>query len=200
MSAERKKRFPMSAKKVFISYNHEDSLVAEKLKFALENKGIDVTIDNVSMRAGASIQEFIESSIRDADVTLSIVSNRSLLSAWVALESVTAFYNERLRSDKKFIACYIDDDFFKADYRLKATKHIDAKIKEIEDLTSEHNAEKIDTNDLDDQKARLYKLRNNLGDILQKLKDSLTLDIRESEFDRSLARIVRSIEEIPSRP
>jgi hypothetical protein len=190
----------MSAKKVFISYNHEDSLVAEKLKSALEKNGIAVTIDNVSMAAGASIQAFIESSIRDADVTLSIVSNRSLLSAWVALESVTAFYSEKLRIDRKFIACYIDDDFFKADYRLKATKHIDAKIEEIDKLIPEYIAGKIDTNDLNSQKTRLYKLRNNLGDILQKLKDSLTLDIRDSEFDRSLARIVQSIEEIPSRP
>jgi hypothetical protein len=64
----------------------------------------------------------------------------------------------------------------------------------------EYIARKIDTNDLNSQKTRLYKLLNNLGDILQKLTGSLTLDIRESEFDRSLARIVRSIEEIPSSP
>jgi len=64
----------------------------------------------------------------------------------------------------------------------------------------EYNAKKNDTNDLDSQKPRLYKLLNALGDILQKLKVSLTLNIRESEFDRSLARIVRSIEEILSSP
>ena len=64
----------------------------------------------------------------------------------------------------------------------------------------EYNAKKIDTNDLDSRKPRLYKLLNALGDILQKLKVSLTLNIRESEFDKSLARIVRSIEEILSSP
>jgi hypothetical protein len=64
----------------------------------------------------------------------------------------------------------------------------------------EYNAKKIDTNDLNSQKTRLYKLLNYLGDILQKLNVSLTLDIRESEFDRSLARIVRSIEEMPGSP
>jgi len=64
----------------------------------------------------------------------------------------------------------------------------------------EYNAKKNDTNDLDSQKPRLYKLLNALGDILQKLKVSLTLNIRESEFDRSLARIARSIEEILSSP
>src|SRR5215831_46295 len=100
----------MSAKKVFISYTHEDRHVAEKLKSALEAKGLLVIID-VTMRAGASIKEFIESSIRDADVAISIVSNRSLLSPWVGMESITAFYSEKLQSGKKFIACYIDDDF-----------------------------------------------------------------------------------------
>src|SRR5262245_1842070 len=132
----------MSAKKVFISYNHEDGHVAERLKSALEEKGILVTIDNVTMRAGASIHEFIESSIRDVDVTLSIISNRSLLSAWVALESVTAFYSEKFRSGGKFIACYLDDDFFKDDYHLNATERIDARINEIEQLFQKHAEKK----------------------------------------------------------
>jgi hypothetical protein len=55
--------------------------VADKLTSALEAEGITVTIDNAAMRAGAGIQDFIESAIRDSDLTLSIVSNRSLLSA-----------------------------------------------------------------------------------------------------------------------
>src|SRR5262245_7414158 len=64
----------------------------------------------------------------------------------------------------------------------------------------EYSTKKNDTNNLNSQKTRLHKRRNDLGDILQKLVGSLTLAIRESEFDRSLARIVRSIEEIPSSP
>src|SRR5262245_18295083 len=157
----------MSAKKVFISYNHEDRLVADKLKSALDGEGITVTIDNASMSAGASIQEFIESSIRDTDLTLSIVSNRSLLSTWVALESVTAFYSDQLLGDKRLLACYLDDDFFETHFRLKAAEQIDAKIKDIDDQIPKYIERKIDTNDLNGQKSRLYKLRNDLGDILQ---------------------------------
>lgn len=189
----------MNAKTVFISYNHGDSEIADKLKAALEEEGIVVRIDKAIMEAGADIQGFIESSIRDTDVTLSIVSNRSLPSAWVALESITAFYNEKLQSNKKFIACYIDDDFFKPDYRLKVTKQIDAKIEEIDKLIPEYIARKIDTNDLNSQKTRLYNLRHNLGDILLRLKDSLSLDMREGGFNESLAKIVKTIAEV-SRP
>ena len=190
----------MSAKRVFISYNHDDSHVAEKIKSTLEAKGILVTVDTASMTAGAGIQGFIEQSIREADVTLSIVSNRSLLSAWVAMESITAFYGERFQSGKRFIACYLDDDFFQPDFRIKATKQIDARIEEIDRQIPEYIDLKIDTNDLNGQKTRLHRLRASLGDILERLKESLTLDIRDSAFDKSLARILQAIEEIPSRP
>jgi len=37
-TAVRKGRYLMSAKKVFISYNHEDRLVGDKLKSALKER------------------------------------------------------------------------------------------------------------------------------------------------------------------
>jgi hypothetical protein len=181
-----------NAPTVFISYNHGDSDIADKLKASLEKNGIPVRIDKAVMEAGANIQEFIESSIRDTGVTLSIVSNRSLLSAWVALESIDSFYHEKF-GNKKFIACYLDDDFFRNDFRLTATKQIDVKIEEIDNLIPAYNAQKIDTNDLNSQKSRLYKLRNNLGDILLRLRESLCIDIREPKFDDSVAKIVDAI-------
>jgi tetratricopeptide (TPR) repeat protein len=183
----------LDAPTVFISYNHGDGEIADKLKATLEKSGIVVRIDKAVMEAGANIQEFIESSIRDTGVTLSIISNRSLLSAWVALESIDTFYHERFTSSKKFIACYVDDDFFRTDFRLNATKQIDLKIGEIDELIPEYMVQKIDTNDLNSQKSRLYKLRNNLGDILLRLKESLCVDIRKDKFDESVAKIVSAI-------
>ena len=177
---------------VFISYNHGDSDIADKLKTFLEKNGIPVRIDKAVMEAGANIQEFIESSIRDTGVTLSIVSNRSLLSAWVALESIDSFYHEKYKN-KKFIACYVDDDFFRTDFRLNATKQIDMKIEEIDNLIPAYITQKIDTNDLNSQKSRLYKLRNNLGDILLRLRESLCVDIRGERFDENVAKIVGAI-------
>jgi hypothetical protein len=86
---------------VFISYNHSDGKIADKLKATLERNGIVVRIDKAVMEADASIQEFIESSIRNTDVTLSIISNRSLLSAWVALESIETFTMRNSRAIRK---------------------------------------------------------------------------------------------------
>jgi hypothetical protein len=178
---------------VFISYNHDDREIADKLNTALEKNGIEVRIDHAVMEAGTSIQEFIENSIRETEVTISMVSNRSLLSAWVALESIETFYKERFTGGKIFIACYIDDDFFSTDFRLNATKQIDAKIADIDNKFAEYITLKIDSNDLNNQKSRLYKLRNNLGDILVRLKESLCLDLRGNKFDESVTKIVSTI-------
>ena len=83
-------------KKVFISYSTKDKETATKVKAALEQHGIEVKIDRESMRAGGNIRDFIDNSIRETDVTLSIVSENSLASDWVAFESVESFAVEKI--------------------------------------------------------------------------------------------------------
>ena len=184
---------PDYSRGVFLSYSHSDKDAANRLKNALEQNDINVSIDYESMQASENISDFILRSIQGTDITLSIISNRSLLSAWVAMETTLTYYNEMFLNKKKFIACYIDDDFFQTDFRLKATKQIDLKISEIDKQIPEYIEAKIDTIDLNNEKTRLFKLRNNLGDILSRLKESLTLDIREKSFEESVTRIIKTI-------
>ncbi|MEN0004729.1 MAG: TIR domain-containing protein, partial [Bacteroidota bacterium] len=93
---------------VFISYSHSDKFTATRVTEALKAADLEVKIDSTSMHAGEDIRTFIEQSVRDTAVTLSIVSKNSLLSSWVAMESAESFAAERM-IDKKFIAGYIDD-------------------------------------------------------------------------------------------
>jgi hypothetical protein len=108
--------------RVFISYNHDNRDVALKLKKALVDNGINVTIDIETMKAGEDITNFIVRSIRDTDVTLAVISNKSLLSPWMATETIHTFYHGKFESQKKFIASYLDDDFFQDNFRIDATK------------------------------------------------------------------------------
>ena len=189
-------RSPFPSRKAamyFFSYNHGDKIEAEKLRKELEQNGIKVWMDNTYMNPGESIKDFIERSIQSTDVTISLVSNKSLLSAWVAMETIYTFHHQAFDPDKQFIACYLDDDFFKPRFRLDATKIIDAKLAEIDELIPSYIEQKIDTNDLNSEKSRLYDLRNNLGKILDHLKGSLALDIRESMFDQSVKKIVHML-------
>jgi hypothetical protein len=54
-----------------------------------------VSLDVDTMEPGERIQDFIERSIRDSDVVVSIVSTRSLLSRWVAVETINTFHRRK---------------------------------------------------------------------------------------------------------
>ena len=182
-----------SSRTVFISYNHKDQEISFKLKNALKSNGIDVIIDADSMQAGDAIKEFIEESIANSNITLSVISNASLLSGWVGMETINTFFAVKINKDRKFIACFLDDDFFNKEFTLKAVDKIDQDISEIENLMSEYSEKKLDTGDLNAEKTRLYDLRNNLDKIIGKLRGSLCIDIRGEQFEQNLPKILEAI-------
>jgi formylglycine-generating enzyme required for sulfatase activity len=189
-------------KTVFISYSTKDKETAAKVRKVLVEHGIQVTIDRESMRAGGNIRDFIDESIRETDVTLSIVSENSLASDWVAFESVESFAAEKHGKDKKFIACYIDDGFLtKADFTSKALAAINKQIEELKTEVERVELEGIDAPiNLTTKIQRKVKLKNNLPDIILRLQESLTLDIREPEFETSMKRIIAEIKRLPELP
>src|SRR5690554_342129 len=180
--------------KVFISYNHNDREVALKIRDAIEKESIEVIIDQDDMMAGADIKGFIEKSIGESTVTVSLVSNNSLKSAWVALETIDTFFLERYQKNKKFIGCYLDDDFLQPDYTLKIIGDIDAQIKANQKLIPEYQQKMIDTRDLNNENTRLLALRGNLDGIVGRLKDSLCLDVREESFNQSMQKLMQAIQ------
>jgi hypothetical protein len=187
------------APSVFLSYNHEDAATAARIRAALEAAGVGVHVDSDAMAPGEEIGAFIARSVRATDATVCIVSNRSLASSWVAVETIQAFDAERVGAGRRFIACYLDDDFFRPEYRLDRTREIDARIETIEGLLPEYAAAKLDSDDLNREKSRLYVLRNHLGRILARLKDSLALDVRGDRFEPAMQRLVATLTERPPR-
>ena len=149
-------------KTVFISYSSKDKETAAKVKTVLEANGIDVTIDSESLVPGRDIRAFIDKSIRETDVTLSIVSKNSLLSDWVALETVDSLMAERLLDQKQFIPCFIDEEFLKNECLTEATRLIDEKIANLDHEII--TAMGLMTNPVDLQAIRTRKLdlRHNL--------------------------------------
>jgi hypothetical protein len=178
---------------VFLSYNHADADAAAKLRAALHSHSIPVLIDSEAIRPGERIRDFIERSLHDSETVLSLVSSRSLLSAWVALETIQALQRNQWIGGRQFIACYLDDAFFDPECRLTLTRQIDDRLRRIEQLLPEHAASRIDTRDLDEEKTRLYDLRNNLGLILETLKSTLCLDLRNDRFDESITRLITAL-------
>ncbi|MGV3585465.1 MAG: TIR domain-containing protein [Adhaeribacter sp.] len=181
-------------RKVFISYNHHDKDTAVMLKEKLESVNIKVIIDNENMSAGADIKKFIEESICEAQTTLSIISKKSLLSSWVAMESVNTFYYKKINDNKKFIACYLEDDFLQRKFTGYALKSIEKEIKKIQMLITSRFQKSQSIRDLENELNRMMELRNNIDEIVRQLRESLCIDIRQEKLELNLHKIVQAIQ------
>jgi hypothetical protein len=179
--------------RAFISYCHDDAAAVSRLRDVLRGNGIEVIVDAEAMLPGERISDFIDRSIRDCDVVVSVVSDRSLLSAWVASETVQSFSRLKSDADLSFVACYLDDAWLQPEFRLHITQRIDERLSQIESLLPDYAVQRIDSADLNEEKTRLYSLRNNLGHLLAVLRETLCLDIRAAGFDASSKRLVAAI-------
>lgn len=180
-------------KSVFISYNHHDAETANTLKEKLKTQNIDVLIDSEKMVAGSDIKEFIESCVRDTDTTLSLISKKSLLSAWVAMESINTFYLEKPGSRKKFIACYIDNDFFQRDFTDNALDTIEEEVRKIQEMITKRLEKNRSIRDLQNELTRFTDLRNNMDEIIRRLRESLCIDIHNESLENNFAKILQAI-------
>lgn len=181
--------------KVFISYNHADSTIANKIKARLINEGIAVTIDSDAMGAGEDIKAFIEKCVRENNTTLSIVSHKSLVSAWVAMESINTFYQEKAVTNKKFIPCYVETDFFDQKFTDEAIKEIDQKLDALNTIMASRIEEKRGIADINDERARLLDLKHYIDKIIGRLRNSLCIDIRDENFESGIKKIIEKIKE-----
>ncbi|HEX5026947.1 MAG TPA: toll/interleukin-1 receptor domain-containing protein [Agriterribacter sp.] len=186
-------RFYEPEKDVFISYAHADKAIAHQLKQKLEKEDLQVLIDTNNMPGGYDIKKFIEECVRTSKVTLSVVSSASLTSGWVCMETINTFYLEKFLPGKKFIACYIDEDFFSPGFTSAAVQQFDEQLDELKVLIEKHNILGIDTRDLNENKTRLLSVRNNLDEIIMRLRNSLCINIRNSNLDHNFELIVKSI-------
>ena len=158
---------------------HDDAAAVSRLRDVLRGNGIEVIVDSEAMLPGERISDFIDRSIRDCDVVVSVVSDRSLLSAWVASETVLSFSRLKRDPNLSFVACYLDDAWLQPEFRLQITQRIDDRLRRIESLLPDYAAQRIDSADLNEEKTRLYDLRNNLGHLLAVLRErSVSISVR----------------------
>lgn len=182
-------------KTVFISYNHNDTAIAQKLKSRLIADGIKVTIDSDAMGAGENIKEFIEKAVRETETTLSIVSVNSLLSAWVAMETLDTMGLRLGKEVKKFIPCYTEPDFFDPGFTDTSTKKLNEKISSLAVIIENRVKQGQDSLDVNDEYSRLIKLRNSLAEIVGHLRNSLCIDISDVNFEAGIFKIIQKIKE-----
>lgn len=177
---------------VFLSYNHKDSDKAAAVKYFLRSKGINVTIDAEAMRPGEDIKGFINNSIRNADVTLSLVSNNSLLSAWVGLETMNTLAGEQI-SNKRFIAIVIDGSFYEMSFVRTSTEAIEKRLAELKEEMKYRIENDLGIEDLQNERSRNQDLKNDLPKIVANLKERLNIDIIGANFEPGMERVAKAI-------
>jgi len=175
----------------FISYNHKDKADAERLKTALRAAGHEVVIDSEAMAPGEDIKGFIEKCIRQSDVTLSLVSRHSLLSAWVAMESIGTFFAEKNADKGRFVAAYIDGSFFDRKFTDEALDEVENQISEIKTIIKDRLDKDRGIADLENELKRRRDLRNNLDEIVRRLRESLCVDLTGDKFQSGVDHILK---------
>ncbi len=179
-------------KKVFISYNHKDKTMADRVKTYLEQGGLQVTIDREKMEPGQSISDFIKANIRSNGYILSLVSENSLKSGWVGMESTASLFAEWI-ADKHFIPLALDDSWHRAGFYIETLKYINENVKAKEKEAREAKKLGGRTTHIETQIERLLDLRANLSVILERLQNVLTVPISNEEFDLSMENVLNLI-------
>ena len=173
-------------KTIFISYNHKDKEIVEKICLRLTKEGFDLIIDKEDNLVGNRIEDFILRSVNAATYTLCIISENSLLSSWVAKEAI-----ESLKKKKGFLKpCFIDESFFDVSFVNKAAKLIDFNIEEVNKEYNFRLQEKLGIEDLNSFRARLLHLRNNIDSIVGHFRDVFSLDLTSLNFNKNLNKLV----------
>lgn len=174
---------------VFLSYSHADKDLAGKIRAYLEKQRIQVIQDITHLQAGENIQDFIQRSVRESKATVSLISSKSLLSVWVAKESLNSFYATKL-ADQKFIPVFEDHAFFKRSFVDDALDKIDEEILEINGIIQRRLERGRNITDLQEELSRYTDLKHHLPMIVQRLKEHFSVNISGESFEAGMRKVL----------
>lgn len=180
---------------VFISYNHNDQDIAKQIKDYFENNGLNVVIDFESLATGEKIEDFIRRCIKDSGVTLSIVSANSLMSSWVAIETLYSYYNQASQL-RNFLPCYIDKTIFNINFVDEANNSLSSKINDLDTVIKRRISNNIGIEDLQSERTRLMRIKNELPFIIGMMKERMCADLSDVAFNANIEKIVSEIKTI----
>lgn len=94
--------------KVFVSYAHEDSDMADRIVADLRESEVPATYDKWLLRVGDSIIEKIASAVSDSDIIIALLSRASVESTWVKKELALAMTGEIVEGRVKVLPAKLD--------------------------------------------------------------------------------------------
>ncbi len=182
----------ISSHSAFISYNHGDREIVDKIEAFLESKGLRIVRDTSDMVAGETIEGFIQRVMREKGHILSIVSANSMSSGWVGVENDLSFYSS-LFGGLQFIPVMVSPEVMQSDFIYTVVGSIDEKLKGLEAEVKKRKKLRLSDDDLIPKRKRLETLRQDLPKIIHRLQNVLTIDISGDNFHSGLEKVVAAI-------
>lgn len=177
---------------VFVSYNHNDASCVDTVKCFLRKHNVSLIIDSEDLPIGGSIPQFIKSSVKNTNITLSFISTKSVESVWVALESAYTLQLSEF-SDKRFITCLLDDEIFNPQYKIEIVHYVDEKIKQYQNLINISLDKNIGIEDYAEDLSRYKNLRDNIDKIINYIKTHLAVDFTKGITETELNKLLNVI-------
>lgn len=94
---------PVGAPTCFISYAHEDAVLARDIAYGLQNAELGVEIDEEMLAGGDSIIERVADATKDVEFVIALVSRHSVDSRWCKFELALAMTDELAMPGTKVI-------------------------------------------------------------------------------------------------
>ncbi len=187
--------------KVFITYSPEadnDRDAALKMKAFLAQNQIQV-MTNDDMALGADIQNFVTTSLKNADLILAVISKQSLQSSWESGESAIDVVLERAVSENKVIPVSLDKTVLDPDFYFESIDFLNDKIKTYQGYIHKSITMGSDTRAFQGDLNRLQNAKNQLGQIIEKMKSvrmvsmSTKKESSEKDFEEGMKKILNRI-------
>lgn len=186
-----------NAPSVFISYNHKDQEVVDRIEKYLSTHHVRIVRDTQDMLAGEAIDNFIQRVMREQGTILSVVSENSMRSGWVGVENDLSFYSS-LFGGRQFIPVMIDNKVFEDGFIYTVVEDIDTRLAKLEEDRQKRLKLHLPDDDLIPKRKRLESLRQNLPKIMTRLESVLTVDIAGERFEPGMEKVVFAINRPPN--
>ncbi len=183
-------------KKVFISYNHQDGEIAQRIFDRLKKEGFDIFKDALTLQIGDNLEKSLKAALRETDFVISIFSSNSLISEWVGLETTETLLVERFgkKDQNIFLPVLLDKEVVGEENVIRSIHLLDQNIAETEKRIRSRFGLKVPLNDLIAKYNRLIDLRNNLTNIVSRVKEHIAAVLDEdSDFDLVIDKLIERI-------
>ncbi|MES1250078.1 MAG: toll/interleukin-1 receptor domain-containing protein, partial [Chitinophaga rupis] len=181
--------------RMFLSYNHQDCNVANAMMTYLREHDFDLFFDKISMVVGDDIKGRVTREINDRDFFMVLLSENSLRSPWVCLESTVAS-TKLMSQQNRVIPVRLD----KSLENRQLIEDIRASIeRQIETLTQQLSKQVIWDTDIVEDRKRQENFRRQHGDMVDTYRSLVGIDISGDQFEQGMQALVTSLRDLYKR-